>query len=316
MANQKVAKVATLQRCDICDYSCVRKYNMDKHYSTLKHIRLTTTNKNPQNVVVPLENNHACVCGKKYKHSSSLAKHRHMCEFAKKISGGGGLVESSEIILDLLKGQHEFKELLVEQNKQIISLTDKLNSQTIHNTQIINTQHINNQTNMTFNLNYFLNEKCKDAINMKDFIDSLSVSFTDLENTGRVGFVKSITQYLTRELSKLDIYSRPIHCSDTTRKILHIKDSNIWQKDNDEHVTTKKLLSKINHKINVSQILNWKNANPRCDQADDKLNSIYLKMVGNLADGDNDTYEKIITNVSDKISIDKKCPKNMISTSK
>ena len=314
MANQKVAKVAIIQRCDICVYSCVRKYNMDKHYLTLKHIRLTTTSKNPQNVVVPLETNHQCICGKKYKHSSSLAKHKHMCDFAKKISGG--LVESSDIILDLLKGQHEFKELLVEQNKQIITLTDKLNSQTIHNTQIINTQNIKNQTNMTFNLNYFLNEKCKDAINMKDFIDSLSVSFTDLENTGRVGFVKSITQYLTRELSKLDIYSRPIHCSDTNRKILHIKDENIWQKDNDQHVTTKKLLSKINHKMNVSQILNWKNANPRCEQSDDKLNSIYLKMVGNLAAGDNDTYEKIITNVSDKISIDKKSPKNMISTSR
>lgn len=107
MANTKVAKVAILQRCDICDYSCVRKYNMDKHCSTLKHIRLTTANKNPQNIVISPENNHLCICGKKYKHSSSLAKHKHMCDFSKKISSG--VVESSEIILDLLKGQHELK---------------------------------------------------------------------------------------------------------------------------------------------------------------------------------------------------------------
>jgi hypothetical protein len=123
----------------------------------------------------------------------------------------------------------EILELLVKQNKQILALTENSGFQNIQNFQQNIQQNI--QNNMTFNLNYFLNEKCKNAINMSEFIESSEANFNDLENTGKNGLVKSLTQFIIKELSKLNVFERPIHCSDTRRKILHIKDKNQWQKD-------------------------------------------------------------------------------------
>ena len=204
---------------------------------------------------------------------------------------------------ELLKDNKEFKELVVDQNKHLIAIASAEKTTIINNTQ---------NNNMTFNLNNFLNEKCKDAINMVDFIASLKVSFEDLENTGKNGLVKSLSQCITRELGKLDVYSRPIHCSDTSRKVLHIKNENEWQRDTDEHTATKKVVSKINHTMNLSQLLKWKDTYPSCELSNDKRNTLFLKIVRNMVEGEDETYEKVIKNISEKIAIDKGSHKNMM----
>jgi hypothetical protein len=247
-----------------------------------------------------------CICGKEYKFTSGLARHKLVCNQQQPLQ------PTPSFVFELIKENKEFKEMLVEQHKQLIALASE-------KTTIINnhTQNNNNtQNNMTFNLNYFLNEKCKDAINMVDFIESLKlkVSFEDLENTGKNGLVKSLTQCITRELGKLDVYSRPIHCSDSKRKVLHIKNENEWHRDADEHPATKRMLSKINHTMNLSQILKWKDTYPSCELSNDKRNTLYLRIVRNMVDDEDDTYEKVITNISDNFVIDKHSQTNMMLT--
>ena len=300
---QKVSQVSALKvsvnyKCEMCDYVTIHKSNLNKHKTRASHFEVSPK------VSTQLNTIHACFCGKEYQFMNGLKKHKLKCNIV--FGENTSILEILKNNNEILKDNKDFKELIMEQNKHILALASE--KMTIHNTQ-----NIQNIQNNTFNLGHFLNEKCKDAMNMSDFINSINVTFADLENTGKNGFVKSMTQCITRELRKLDIYSRPIHCSDTKRKVIHIKDKNVWDKDTDEHSTTKHFLSKINHKMNFLQIFNWKNKYPNCEYADDKMNTLYLKIVGNSSDCEGDTYEKIITNFSDKITIDKKECVNMLT---
>ena len=291
-------KVSVNYKCEMCDYTTIYKSNLNKHKTRASHFEVSPKVSDKLNTAF------TCLCGKEYQYSSGLKKHKIKCSIA--FGENTTILEILKNNNEILKDNKEFKNLIMEQNKQILALASE--KRTIHNTQ-----NIQNIQNNTFNLGHFLNEKCKHAMNMSDFINSINVTFADLENTGKNGFVKSMTQCITRELRKLDIYSRPIHCSDTKRKVIHIKDKNVWDKDTEEHSTTKYFLSKINHKMNFLQIFNWKNKYPNCEYADDKMNTLYLKIVGNSSDCEGDTYEKIITNFSDKITIDKKEGVNMIT---
>lgn len=296
---EKVAKSQSIKShgvlyCEKCNYICRNNYNFEKHKLTLKHLQ---NDKLPE----PCTTLFVCFCGKKYKFLSGLTRHKNVCKNF--VNNSISIQEIVQKNNDLLKDNNEFKELLIEQNKKIMEIVSS-------KTTIINN---NTQNNMTFNLNYFLNEKCKDAINMVDFIDSLKVTIEDLENTGKNGLVKSLTHCITRELEKLDIYSRPIHCVDKNRKVLHIKNENKWQRDTDVHTATKTVISKINHKMNVSQIPKWKNIYPLCEIASDTQNTIYLKIVRNMiVDEYDNTYEKVITNISNKIFINKGIEKTIM----
>lgn len=294
--NLKVAKVVNNFYCNSCNYNCVRKYNFDKHLMTQKHKMITNGNAAGAKVATPTQSINKCNCGKVYKYSSGLSRHKHSCKF---ISQNTEETSNKQIL-----------ELLVKQNKQILALTENSGIQNIQNFQQNIQQNI--QNNMTFNLNYFLNEKCKNAINMSEFIESSEANFNDLENTGKNGLVKSLTQFIIKELSKLDVFERPIHCSDTRRKILHIKDKNQWQKDTEGQKNAKITLRKINHKVNILQIPHWLKTYPNSNMADNSLNELYLKIVSNSMDGTDETYDKIISNVSEKITINKKNPQNML----
>lgn len=302
---EKIAKPRTknsqrIYYCESCDYKCSNNYNFEKHKLTSKHLK----NEKLPETRAPF---FVCFCGKNYKFLKGLTRHKNVC---KNVVNENSIQEIVQKNNDLLKDNKEFKELLIEQNKKLMEIVSSKTT-IINNTQ--NISQNNTQNNMTFNLNYFLNEKCKDAINMGDFIDSLKVTLEDLENTGKNGLVKSLTHCITRELEKLDIYSRPIHCVDKSRKVLHIKNENEWHRDTDGHAATKKVLSKINHKMNVSQIPKWKNIYPSCEIASDTQNTIYLKIVQNMiVDGDDNTYEKVITNISNKIFVNKGIQKNMM----
>jgi len=292
--------------CLVCEYTTWHKGDFNKHKLTSKHLK---------KIAVSKEGSHLCVCGKGYQHSSSLTKHKHKCGVVlKSQSGNNGENLPTQNASFLL----EIKNLIVDQHKEVIVLIEKIATSLQQTNTPTHTQDDTcppppqsqsppHSQEKTFHLHSFLNEKCKHSINMKEFIDSLKVNLTDLENTGKYGFIKSMSQFITRELGKLDVYTRPIHCSDVSRKVLYIKNDNSWQKDTDSHVMTKKIISSMNHKMNVSQILDWKNAHPTCEYSDDKLNTLYLKIIQNSM-GDDDMYEKIITHLSEKIAINKKTP--------
>jgi hypothetical protein len=212
----------------------------------------------------------------------------------------------SPLILKLLQQNDDFKQLLVDQNKILfeqqnkileISKTNQVN--TINNTN-------NNSHNKTFNLQVFLNETCKDAMNIMDFVDSLQIQLSDLENVGRNGFVAGISDIILKNLKALDITQRPIHCSDQKREIVYVKDDNVWHNDTKEQPENQKLkkaIKYIAHK-NTCLIKEWKAKYPDCGQSASRKSDLYNKIVYEAMSLDNANAEKIIKRLAKEIGID------------
>jgi hypothetical protein len=201
--------------CKNCDFKCSKKSNYDKHILTLKHtntykILPFTEIKNAENA--EKSNAFECECGRIYKHRQSLYTHKKKC------SNKANIYESSQLILTLLQQNNKLQNQIIEMCK------DK----TI--TNINNTGVQINSNNKTFNLNVFLNETCKDAMNITDFVDSLKLQLSDLENVGKLGYVEGISNIIVKSLNELDIHKRPVHCSDSKREVMYIKDENKWEK--------------------------------------------------------------------------------------
>ena len=288
-------KTSIKYECINCDFICSKKGDYSRHLSTQKHLRL-------QNTTNFTSHQFTCdTCNKVYKHHSSLWKHSKLCvqlQFSKsaKINDIEQPNNPSELIVELVKQNQEFKQMLVEQNAKIIELSSKptyMNS--------------NNNNKTKFNLNFFLNEQCKDALNITDFVDSLKLSLTDLENTGKYGFVQGISQIFIRGLKELDIYKRPIHCSDLKRETIYVKDQNVWEKENEERIKLYKTIHQIANK-NVNQITSWMMENPNCSDYYSKKNDQYLQIVnesigGGGTDENNKYYDKIVKNMSKEVVI-------------
>jgi hypothetical protein len=302
-------KMANKYICDKCDYKCYKKYNWDKHLLTVKHTKETLDTEMETVEIAKWQKDMTCECGKSYKNKSGLWKHQKKCkkpEESTKTSEENITIEISEskkqenpqqmnesLLIEFIKQNQEFQKQLLEVMKENIG--------THNNTT-------NNTTNNKFNLNIFLNEKCKDAFNITDFINGIDVGFKDFENFGRLGYVGSINNILIRELKCLDVYKRPIHCSDLKREVIHIKDNDTWVKDDDKkHM--KRAIKLIEHK-NIKLVPGWLKANPKADDISTKKHEEYMKILdnsmGEMKDEDNErNYEKIIKNVAKEILIDK-----------
>ena len=307
--------------CEKCNYITSSKKDYNKHISTSKHINRTNLNylsqKNPSNVF-------CCkYCSKEYKVRNSLWYHEKKCKNSEEKN------KNSEENITLTteekeesyeekqqKTEEELKELknmfikMIEINqdlqKQIVELARE--SKTIINNNTTSNSNNNTTNNNKFNLNIFLNEKCKDAFNITDFINGIDVGFKDFENFGRLGYVSSINNILIRELKGLDVYKRPIHCSDLKREVIHVKDNDTWVKDEDKkHM--KRAIKLIEHK-NIKLVPGWLKANPKADDISTKKHEEYMKILdnsmGEMKDEDNErNYERIIKNVAKEILIDK-----------
>ena len=284
--------------CAICDYSSCHKRDYMRHLSTLKHASMSNANEKIQQKSTTTQKMFTCKCGKLYTYNSCLSRHKLVCKQHAN-NNSYKCDKTTKCLLEIIKSNQE---LILQQNKQITDLT---NTKPVQNIQNItnNNQNTTNQNNVTFNLNYFLNTTCKDALNINDFIASIQMTFSDLENTGKYGFVKNMTQLISRELGKLDVNMRPIHCSDVKRKVMHIREDNLWKKDTETCAGAKRMIGGFAHKTNVMQIPKWVIAHPRSQICEDKSNDLYLKIVVNSMDGDDHTYDKIITGVSDKLHV-------------
>ena len=207
---------------------------------------------------------------------------------------------SSDLILELLKQNQEFKELIIEQNKQMLEMSKERS--------IITTNSNNVTQNNNFNLQVFLNETCKDALNLSDFLESLIVTLTDFENFGPLGYCGGITNILVNGLNKLDITKRPIHCSDLKREVIHVKNNDAWHKDQDKEQMIKAIKA-IEHK-NIKQMSLWGKANPEYKDPTSKKSDLYTKLIDNsLCETDKEkaqkNYHKIIRSVAKEILVDK-----------
>jgi hypothetical protein len=266
--------------------------------------------------------NHICsTCNNAYKDPSGLWRHKKKC-LTLPIKQLDPPTQSSSddmqtnLILELVKQNQEFKDLLIqqsnqmiEQNKTIIEVAknSQINNNTITNHNTIDNSHSNNKT---FNLQFFLNETCKDAMNMKDFIKSLELSLPELEKMGELGFAEGMSRVFVNRLNSLDITKRPIHCSDVKREIIHIKDDNKWERDNANLDRLRKIIKQLTHK-NILRVDDWKKANPGCTEYNSRKNDQYLKLnmevIGPVDEAEEKRdFGKIIRRVAENTAIDKK----------
>jgi hypothetical protein len=233
---------------------------------------------------------------------STLCAHKKKCiEIEEEQTEENGYYEGINIkdkdalVLHLLKQNGELQKSLIEMSK------DK----SITNNNTNNT----NSHNKTFNLNFFLNETCKDALNISDFVSSIKLSLEDLENTGRQGYIEGVSNIILKKLNKLGQYDRPIHCADQKREVLYIKNDNQWFKESEEKPLLTKAIKTIANE-NIKQIKTWREQNPDCTHSDSKKNSLYLKIVSNSMSGSDKeecdkNLNKIISNVAKETMIPK-----------
>ena len=316
-SNPKVVKSRRNFGCEICDYKSCRKFDYDKHIQTEKHKSVSSaiiSNQKTTNTFF------TCICGKSYQDNSGLWRHKKKChDKLELIHNYDGLANneiisnssndndaslvniSNDTLIELLKQNNEFKELLVEQSKMIIDLSSKPNT-TINNT-------MNNTINNKFNLNVFLNETCKDAININDFVKSLQITSADFERFGKNGFVEGISNIMLKGLNKLEVCKRPIHCSDLKRETIHLKEDNGWAKETNDGSKLKKVIKQIKHK-NIDYTDAWKDENPEYKDFESKVHERYMKIINESMGGYNNEedevfYNKIIKNVAKETVIKK-----------
>jgi hypothetical protein len=206
-----------------------------------------------------------------------------------------------------MKENSEFKHLMIDQNKQMIELSCNLVKNVGNNNNNTTSNVVNN--NQQFNLNFYLNETCKNAMNIMDFVSQLQVSIKDLEETGRLGYAEGISKIFINGLKQMSVTDRPIHCSDLKRETLYIKDNNEWNKDSEDKTILTNAIKHVSHK-NMKQISEWTKIHPTYKDSDSKENDKYLKIVsesmsGTTADESKKNYSKIVKNIVKETVIDK-----------
>jgi hypothetical protein len=308
MADNLAQKPANILECSTCDYKCFKKSDMTRHLSTQKHARLqmadiwlTNSAQNAQNA----QNSFECVCGNLYKHRQSLFKHEKVCkELHKQTADTISTAEILNIIKTLIKDNQDFTKDLV--NSVVSNQSDTIKEITkcgISNTNTTNNVN-NNSHNKTFNLQVFLNETCKNAMNLTDFIDSIKLQLSDLIKIGEIGYVEGISNIITSNLQSLDITQRPIHCTDKKRETVYIKDEDKWEKDDDNNNKIRKLIRKVAYK-NENLLPQYKQKHPGCNYSESKYADQYSKIVIEAMGGDKEKDDKIIKNISKAITLDK-----------
>jgi len=318
VGNVKVFDISINHNCICCNYNTSIKTNYDKHLLSEKHKKNVSGESN--------KIKHICSqCNKEYLNYNALWKHKKHCVIInerepEKIQNTfiPNNVITPELFLEVLKESKELQQVLIEQNKELQNkLLEQQNIVIQQNNKIIelaskqtsNTINSHNKTN-NFNLQFFLNETCKDAMNIADFVNSLQLTTDDFETTGRLGFIDGISRIFIKELKKLKTEKLPIHCTDLKRETVYIKDNNIWEKENEEKRKLKWAIDAI-AQLNLNQLQNWQEEYPECKENNTRENEKFFKLaavaLGGKGKDEEDKYrEKIMKNVLKEVVLDKK----------
>jgi hypothetical protein len=283
--------------CDSCQFNTDNKKDYSKHLSTPKHNNRVFSQKNTQDFI--------CNCGKKYIHRQGLWKHKKTCSiFNEEIvenkitttsSSESEIKMLTNLVLDVVKQNQELT------NKIVDICQSGIKTNNISNSNI-------NSNNKTFNLQFFLNETCKNAMNITDFVDSLQLQLADLENVGKLGYVEGISSIIVKNLNALDETTRPIHCTDKKRETFYIKDEDKWEKEDEQKNKIKKVIKNVACK-NQRLLMKFKENHPGCNYSDSKYADQYSKLVieamGGTGSNDLEKEEKIIKKIAKEVTIDK-----------
>jgi len=294
--------------CETCHYNTDRKSNLENHLNSAKHLKEINGNKIKQTLS---NNNLVCeICHKIYQTSAGLWKHKtknnckHDNDECKKdiddLKISDNEFTNKDLIMMLIKENSELKTIMMEQQSMMIKVLENgASNNNSHNTT--------NSHNKAFNLNLFLNETCKDAMNINDFVESIKLQVSDLENVGEVGFVEGISNIIVKNLNALDITKRPIHCTDKKREIIYIKDENVWEKD-ESQCKMRKAIKKVVSK-NQRLIPKFKEQNPEYNKSyskvSDKYNKLIIESMGGSGDNDAEKEDKIVRNIVKNVLVNK-----------
>jgi hypothetical protein len=274
--------------CEKCDFITCNKKDYTRHLQTKKHLSNDYQCKKPQKT--PYD----CSCGKSYKDYSGLWRHKKKCLNEKEESEEDINLNDKDLMLTLIQQNNELQKQMFEVIKNGTNINNTIN---------------NNSHNKTFNLQLFLNETCKDAMNIMDFVDSIKIQLCDIESIGELGFVNGMSKLIIKHLNALDENMRPVHCNDPKRDSLYVKDSNVWEKEDPDNKKIKKAIKYISHK-NICAIPQWKAKYPDCIYSDslksDQYNHIVIEAMGGPGDNDVEKADKIVKKIAREVTIDKK----------
>ncbi len=281
--------------CDNCDFKCCKKYSWERHISTSKHKQATECNTlSTEKGIKRAFKLYCCEnCGKEYNDRTGLWRHKQKCdstclESNKKLTE----LDKDELIITLLK---QNAELIKGQQDMMIKFSENGITNTINSHNTITTH--TNSHNKSFNLNLFLNETCKNAMNITDFIDSIKLQLCDLMEVGEMGYVEGISKIIVKNLNNLDETIRPIHCTDKKRETMYIKDQGEWNKEDEKKTKLKKAINKIADK-NIRLLPEFREKYPEYGNSSSKTSDIHDKLVVEIMETDEDKKEKIIKNIS------------------
>jgi hypothetical protein len=302
--------------CEKCNFSCVKKSNYEKHLITKKH------------KIEKSDTSYKCSCGKIYNYHSSLWKHKQKCINIKNSNNDNDNENNNEKHKLITTNIEEFKNevistlmnqlssILEENNKSMLAEHTKLMVETQNkiltdvssksNNITNNNNNINNVQNQQFNLNMFLNETCKDAMNLNEFIENMQVTMEDMEKTGELGFAKGMSRIIMNNLNAIDVCKRPIHCSDVKRETLYVKNNGVWEKETDERNKTKEIIYKVSC-LNIRQLLKWRDLprNKGYEKSDHVKNDEFTNLVIEINKMREEEFDKVITSISKHVAIDK-----------
>jgi len=292
LETHKMPKNANKLFCSECNFKCSKYSNYAKHLTTDKHIRNTNgTKKMPKNATPFM-----CLCNKTYTTKSGLWKHKQKCKLLKSEcnentqdhNSHDDFVIDKELVVNIMKQNHELQNQVMELLKN-------------------GTQQItNNNNNKTFNLQFFLNDTCKNAMNIMDFVNNLQLQLDDLEKMGEVGYVNGMSNIIIKNLKDMDVTERPVHCTDAKREVLYVKDEDKWDKETSDKPKIRKAIKHVAHK-NARLLQEFKEKHPDCTKSESKHSDTYTKLMveamGGKGSNDDEQESKIIKKVSKEITL-------------
>ncbi len=292
--------------CTLCDFKCFKNADWSRHVMTKKHMYRHNGNdlenagpKFPKNAEKNAE--YICDCGRSYSTKSGIWKHKKSCTNSQKtiadVTENKTKMDVYDLVKYLMKENSDLKSLLVDHTNKLSDVTMELAKNNVTNTTYNNSHNTNNSHNKAFNLNFFLNETCKNAMNITDFVDSIKLQLSDFINIGETGFVEGISSIIVKNLNSLDETIRPIHCTDQKRETFYVKDENKWEREEDNKTKLNKMIKGVAYK-NEKLMRVYKDTYPDYNNSESNRSDQYSKMVIEAMDCKEESREKIIRNIS------------------
>jgi len=296
MLKSSVPKSSIFYSCELCDYKSSRCSQYNRHLDTAKHIKMENSTF-CQQMSTEKSSDFKCHCGRIYKDRSGLWKHQKKCD-----DNTSSEINTTSIAEKVDICDKELIITLVKQNAELLEIIK--NGTNINNTVNNNCNYTNNNNNKTFNLQFFLNETCKDAMNISEFIDKISLQISDLESIGKLGYVEGISNIIIKNLNALDVDKRPVHCSDVKREIIYVKDDDKWEKEQEDKQKIKEVISSVVSK-NLSMLPEYQKKYPQCMNPESKKSDEYNKIIMETMEGGVKNKEKIIRKIAKEVVIEK-----------